>query len=312
MTGMSAAIGDYLSVRRALGHKMQLAERLLGQFGTYCEQVGATQVTIKVAVAWATLPAGGSAGWWAQRLGVVRSFAAWLQTQDPSAQVPPADILAGRFGRADPYPYSEADIAAMMAAARDLSLPLQRHTYECLIGLLGVTGMRIGEAIRLDREDVDAARGSLRVVNSKFGRSRQIPLHPSVVQALRRYEGHRDRLCPAPQCESFFLSTVGTRLRYSVVHPTFKKLARQAGLQARSERCRPRIHDLRHSFAVRALADCYAAGGDVQALLPLLSTYLGHVDPKSTYWYLSAAPELLSLAGRRLETAFEYGVVDAQ
>jgi len=312
MTGMSAAIGDYLSVRRALGHKMQLAERLLGQFGTYCEQVGATQVTIQVAVAWATLPAGASAGWWAQRLGVVRSFAAWLQTQDPCTQVPPADILPGRFSRADPYLYSEADIAAMMAAARDLSFPLQRHTYESLIGLLGVTGMRIGEAIRLDREDVDAARGVLRVVNSKFGRSRQIPLHPSVVEALRRYEDHRDQLCPAPQCESFFLSTVGTRLRYSVVHPTFQKLAGRAGLQARSQRCRPRIHDLRHSFAVRALADCYAAGGDVQAVLPLLSTHLGHVDPKSTYWYLSAAPELLSLAGRRLETAFEYGVEDDQ
>ncbi|PZS26198.1 MAG: integrase [Pseudonocardiales bacterium] len=312
MTGMSAAIDDYLSVRRALGHKMQLAERLLGQFSSYCEQVGAMQVTIEIAIAWAMLPAEASAGWWAQRLGVVRGFATWLQTQDPCTQVPPADILPGRFGRADPYLYSEADIAAMMAAARNLSVPLQRHTYETLIGLLGVTGMRISEAIRLDRDDVDAARGVLRVVNSKFGKSRQIPLHPSVLEALRRYEDRRNQLCPAPRCGNFFLSTVGTALRYSVVHPTFKKLAGRAGLQPRSQRCRPRIHDLRHSFAVRVLVDCYATDGDVQAVLPLLSTYLGHVDPKSTYWYLSAAPELLSLVSRRLETAFDYDAEDDQ
>ena len=305
MTALSSAIADYLTVRRTLGHKMELADRLLGQFATYCEQAGVTRITSDVAVAWAILPVGASAGWWAQRLGVVRGFAAWLQTRDPDTEVPPADLLTGRAGRVVPYLYSDADIAAMMNAARGLAFPLQRHTYETLVGLLAVTGMRIGEAIRLDRGDVCPDAGIVRVTDSKFGKSREVPLHPSALDALRRYGQHRDRLCPTPVVESFFVSIRGTRLNYSVIHPTFAKLARQAGLQHRSPRCRPRIHDVRHSFAVRALVDCYAAGGDTQALLPLLSTFMGHADPKSTYWYLSAAPELMNLAGRRLEDAFE-------
>jgi integrase/recombinase XerD len=312
MSELSTAVDDYIALRRALGHKMELAARLLAQFAAYCEQADATHVTTDLAVAWASLPAGASAGWKAQRLGVVRGFAAWLQTQDDRTQVPPADILPGRFDRAVPYLYSEDDIAALMAATADLPLPLQRHTYRTLIGLLSVTGMRIGEAIRLARDDVHAARGVVRVVNSKFGKSREIPLHPSVIEALRRYAQQRDRLCPAPSCDSFFVSTRGTRLRYSVVATTFRKLTQQAGLHPRSPRCRPRIHCLRHSFAVRALADCYAAGGEVQELLPLLSTWLGHVDPTSTYWYLSAAPELLGHAGHLMETAFEHDTEDAR
>ena len=243
MTDLSSAIADYLKVRRVLGHKMELAERLLGQFCIYYEQDGATHITTDLAVAWATLPVDASAGWWAQRLGVVRGFAAWLQT--------------------------------------------------------------LGEVIRLDRGDVCADAGLVRVINTKFGKSREVPLHPSSVEALVGYEQQRDRLCPVPVDNSFFVSTPGTRLRYSVIQPTFKKLAGQAGLQPRSPRCRPRIHDVRHSVAVRALVDCYATGGDALTLLPLLSTFMGHTDPKSTYWYLSAAPELMALTSRRLEDAFE-------
>jgi site-specific recombinase XerD len=164
--------------------------------------------------------------------------------------------------------------------------------------------------IRLARDDVHAANGVVRVVNSKFGKSREIPLHPSVIEALRCYAQQRDRLCPTPTCDNFFVSTKGTRLRYNVIATTFRKLTQRAGLHPRSPRCRPRIHCLRHSFAVRALAECYATGGDVQALLPLLSTWLGHVDPASTYWYLSAAPELLDHVGHLLETAFEHGTED--
>jgi integrase/recombinase XerD len=310
MIELSTAVDDYIALRCALGHKMELAARLLTQFAVYCEQADATHVTTELAVAWASLPAGASAGWKAQRLGVVRGFAVWLHTQDARTQVPPADILPGRFDRVVPFLYTEGDITALMAATAELPLPLQRHTYRTLIGLLSVTGMRIGEAIHLARVDVHAVNGVVRVVNSKFGKSREIPLHPSVIEALRCYTQQRDRLCPAPTCDSFFVSTQGTRLRYNVVATTFRKLTQQAGLHPRSPRCRPRIHCLRHSFAVRALADCYATGGDVQALLPLLSTWLGHVDPTSTYWYLSAAPELLGHAGRLMETTFEHGTED--
>jgi integrase/recombinase XerD len=312
MSELSATIDEYLALRRALGFKMELAARLLAQFARYCEQVGATRVTVEVAVGWATAPAGGSPGWWAQRLGIVRGFAAWAQTHDPDIEVPPADLVPGRAGRVVPYLYSDADIVALMAATDHLPLPLQRHTYQTLIGLLSITGVRIGEAIRLGRDDVRADRAVLRVVNSKFEKSREIPLHPSSIQALRHYAEHRDQWFPAPPCDRFFLSTKGTPLRYSVVQPTFAGLTRRAGLQPRSPRCKPRLHDIRHTMAIRALVDRYTTGGDVHAVLPLLATWMGHADPSSTYWYLSASPELLSLANRLLEATFEHETGDAQ
>ena len=312
MSDLSAAIEEYLALRRALGFKMELAARLLTQFARYCEQVGATRVTTEVAVAWATAPVGSSSGWWAQRIGIVRGLAAWAQTQDPDTEVPPADVVAGRAGRVVPYLYSDADITALMIATDDLPLSLQRHTYRTLIGLLSVTGLRIGEAIRLGRDDVQADRGVVRVVNSKFGKSREVPLHVTTIEALRRYADHRDQWFPAWQCDRFFLSTKGTPLRYSVIQPAFARLTRQAGLQPRSPRCKPRLHDIRHTMAIRALVDCYDAGGDVHGLVPLLATWLGHADPRSTYWYLSASPELLSQASRLLEAAFEPETREAQ
>ena len=161
--------------------------------------------------------------------------------------------------------------------------------------------MRVGEAIRLDRGDVSWDDGQLRVERSKFNKSRNIVLHPSSLQALRVYADRRDELCPRPKSPSFFLSSAGTRLLYRNVCSLFGKMVRRAGLQPRSERCRPSLHNLRHSFAVRTVVDWYRAGVDVEVRLPLLSTYMEHVDPKSTYWYLSAAPELLTLAVRRLD-----------
>jgi integrase len=308
MTELRGAVQDYLKVRRALGHKLERAELLLDQFVTYCEQVGATRVTIEVAVAWATLPAGGSPGWWGQRLSVVRCFAAWLQTLEPDTEVPPTDICSARTGRAVPYLYTDGEVAAIMAAAAGLRWPLGRHTYHALVGLIAVTGLRVGEAIRLDRGDVELDAGVVRVWQSKFGKSREVLLHPSAVEALAVYARDRDRLCPTPRCDAFFLSSAGARLIYCNVWSTFSKLARTAGLSPRSPRCRPRIHDLRHSFACATLVDWHRTGADVQTLLPLLSTWMGHVDPKSTYWYLSASPELLGIAARRLEDTFEGGV----
>jgi len=178
---------------------------------------------------------------------------------------------------------------------------LRVATYRTLIGLLAVTGLRVGEAIRLDRCDLDLTHELLVVRDSKFGKSREVPLHPSTVRALRDYRRLRDRLQPTPSTPALFISPARTRLIYCNVHATFRQLRRRAGLQPRSASCRPRIHDLRHTFAIRTLLDGYQTDGDVQPRLALLSTYLGHVNPDSTYWYLSAAPELLALAGQRLE-----------
>jgi len=173
---------------------------------------------------------------------------------------------------------------------------------ETLIGLLAVTGMRIGEVIRLDLTDLDWADGLLTVRSSKFGKSREVPLHPSAVTALRSYSDHRRRMGSRVRTTAFFVSTFGERLNYSSVHRTFHRLVRQLGLQSQSPRHSPRLHDLRHTFAVRTLLDWYRHGADVGQRLHLLSTYLGHVDPSATYWYLSAAPELMALAAERLES----------
>jgi len=305
MIALRPALKDYLTMRRALGYKLRRTEKLLAQFIGFVEGSASGRVTIDVALAWATLPTQGAMNWWAGRLTVVRGFATYLHTLDPTTEVPPPDLLPLRSHRAVPYLYSDDNIVALMAATEILRSQLRVLTYRTLIALLAVTGMRIGEAIRLDRHDLDFEAGVLMVRFSKFGKSRALPLHASTLDALHAYLRQRDQLHPRAMAPSLFISTAGTRLLYCGVHWTFLRLVRRAGLQARSTACRPRLHDLRHSFAVRTLIDAYRADADVGARLPLLSTYLGHVHPANTYWYLSAAPELLALAGTRLERSLE-------
>jgi len=304
MSDLRAALDDYLAIRRALGFKLTRAGLLLADFVSHQEASGTDTITIDAALAWATLPPNGASEWWAQRLSVVRSFARHLHAIDPAHEVPPTDLLPGRSHRATPYLYSDADIAALMAAAREFRSPLRAATFETLVGLLAVSGLRIGEALRLDRDDVDLVHGVLAIRLSKFGKSREVPLHATTVEALAAYARERDRLCLRPVGPAFFVSTTGTRLLYCNAHLGWLDLVRRAGLQPRSATCRPRPHDLRHSFAVTTLLGWYRDGVDVAARMPMLSTYLGHVHPANTYWYLSAAPELLNLVVVRLEATF--------
>jgi integrase/recombinase XerD len=302
MSTMRQAAEDYIALRRAMGFKLEKPGRLVLQFADHLDRLGTRQVTIETALAWARQPAHADPSWWAYRLSAVRGFAAYLRPRLPGIEVPPADLLPLHTKRATPFMYSVEDVAAMMTAARRLHTPLVAATYETLIGLLAVTGLRVGEAINLDRADLDITAGML-TVHGKFGKSRQIPLHPSTAQQLGAYACRRDEILPTPKATTFFLSTAGTRLSDCRVESTFRALVRAAGLQRRSARCRPRLHDLRHSFAVNTVLDWYRHGDDVQAKMPLLSTYLGHVDPSATYWYLSTAPELMALACARLERA---------
>lgn len=301
MTGLLREhLADYLTLRRALGYRLQRPEKLLNQFLDHLEHRGETVITVAGALTWAQLPAGGSSNWGAYRLCVVRCFTTYLHAIDPVHEVPPTGLLPQRPIRATPYLYSDAEIAELIAAAVTLRTPLRRATTATLIGLLAVTGMRIGEAISLDRRDVDLAEGRLTIRFGKFGKTRELALHPSTIDALRAYRQLRDRSALA-EPSAFFVSAAGTRLIYCNIHNTFHRLVTQIGLVSRSPACRPRIHDLRHTFAVRTMLDAYAAGEDGQARLTLLSTWLGHVNPRHTYWYLSAAPELMALAGQRLE-----------
>jgi integrase len=301
MTQLRHALADYLSLRRSLGYKLRRPEKLLHQFLDFLEAAGAQTITTEHALAWACQPENGGANWWAHRLSVVRVFANYLHAVDATAEVPPRDLLPCGPHRASPYLYAEEEIAALIEAASMLRSPLRVATYQTLIGLLAVTGMRVGEAIALDRRDFDAGHGILVIRHAKFNKTRELPLHPTTVAALRRYLARRDHQRSAARTPALFISTAGTRLLYCNVQWTFQRLVRQAGLVPRTTWCRPRIHDLRHAFAVSTLLDAYRDGSDTHQRLTLLSTYLGHVDPAASYWYLSAAPELLAKAAEHLD-----------
>lgn len=301
MSSIRQALADYLAVRRALGYKLKRTEKLLHQFLTYVESLGEHHLRVETMLAWATLPKRSDSIWPSYRLCAVRGFARHLHAIDPATEVPSVDLLPSRQCRATPYLYSDDDMTALMAATATLRAPHRVVTYRTLIGLLAVTGMRVGEGLALDRSDIDAKHGVLTIRKSKFGKSRELPLHSSVVDALTQYVGRHDRPLSLTSNPAVFVSTAGTRLLYCNVQWTFQQLVRRAGLKARSAACRPRLHDLRHSFVVCTVLDWYRQGHDTTARLPLLSTYLGHVDPSGTYWYLSAAPELLEMAGHRLQ-----------
>ncbi len=303
MTTLRQSLDDYLALRRSVGYKLEDAARILASFVAFAERASAGSITTELALSWAARPQQASPIWLAHRLSAVRGFARYLHALDPATEIPPADLLAAPgYQPAPPYLYSDADVAALLAAARRLTPPLQAATFQTLLGLLVVTGMRIGEAMRLDRDDIDWEEKVLVVHGSKFGRSRELVCHDSTIEALTAYSTRRDQLCPRPASASVFVSQRGRRLAHHSIYATFHQLAGEAGLRQRPGGRPPRVHDLRHTFAVGTLLRWYRGGEDVQARLPLLSAYLGHIRPSSTFWYLTACPELLALAAERLES----------
>ena len=245
---------------------------------------------------------------WARRLSFVRLFARYRSATDPRTQIPPDGLLPYRPKRAQPYLYSAKEIKNLLDAA--LSLPaqggLRPWTYHCLFGLLTVTGMRIGEARNLDIQDVDLRTGVLTIRNTKFRKSRLIPIHESTSHVLEDYIERRNRLWDARPVSSYlFVSNWGNRLDGGEIHRTFYALSRQIGLRGQNDSRGPRLHDLRHRFAVMTLLYWYRSSEDVERRLPYLSAYLGHVHVSNTFWYLSAWPELMREAMSRLERCWE-------
>lgn len=299
MSHLQVQLNDYVAMRRATGFKFVQAARLLSNFVDHLERHGSDVVTSTAAISWASA-AGGHPNWWARRLSLVGGFARYLRDREPGHEVPPPGLFPTRPSRATPYLYTDEDIGRLMEAARSLRTSWGR-TMETLIGLLAVTGMRVGEAIRLDLTDIDWEGGLLVVRSTKFGKSREVALHATAVAALRSYGDERLRLGPRLRTSAFLVSTRGDRLAYNSVQKTFHRLVVRLGFPRPTERYGPRLHDLRHTFVVRTIVDWYRGGVDVAQRLHRLSTYLGHFDPSSTYWYLSAAPELLALAAERLE-----------
>jgi integrase/recombinase XerD len=301
MSALGEHAEQYLRARRALGVKLERHGRLLPQLIAYLEAAGASTVTRELAISWARLPASAHPRHWAARLSIARGFAAYLHTIDPEAEIPPAGVFAVRYQRPTPYLWTGRDISRLLDAARELRPPLKAASYEALFGLLTVTGMRLGEAIALEPGDVDLEGGviTIRAQAAKLERARIVPLHPTTVRALERYAKTRARLCPRPSANTFLLSSTGTSLDRSQVAKTLRKLTTALGL--RTNTIHPTAHHLRHSFAVSTLIDWQRSGVHIDEHIAVLSTYLGHVSPAETYWYLTATPELMNSASQRLQ-----------
>jgi integrase/recombinase XerD len=301
MSALADAARDYLRLRNRLGHELAEHHRELPRFVAVLDAADLPTVTVAAALSWAQEPGVDPASSVAaRRMTIARGFARYMAGIDARTEVPPPGLIAGPQRWRPPFIYSPDDIAALLTQARGLRLPMPAATHETLIGLLATTGMRVGEALRLDRGHIDWTRAVLAIRESKFGKSRRVPVLESTLAALDRYARIRDEFCTRAASSTFFVSMTGTRVLYPNIRQTFRRLCDGAGIGADAA-SPPRMHDLRHSFAVNTLLDWYRSGADVEAKLPTLSTYLGHRDPRSTYWYLSAAPELLALAAQRLE-----------
>ena len=312
MTALAEALREYVALRRALGAEFTTDAATLRRFVEFAGREGVDVITTDIALRWATAPGRASARTRASRLGVVRRFAAWLSATDPRTEVPPKGLLPARLMRKPPYIYTDEEIVDIVEAASRLVSPtgLRALTFSTLFGLLSVTGLRISEALGLDRADVDLRGGLLTVRRAKSGRSRFVPLHDSTCIALRRYTRRRDRLLPRGAEIAFFVNERGTRVIASNAEQTFAVVSRSIGLRPPAKKWDdrgrgPRLHDMRHSLAVRTLLRWYREGKDVQRELPKLTTYLGHAHVADTYWYFEAVPELLQLAAERSATVRE-------
>lgn len=304
MSALGRHAEEYLRLRHGLGHDLGDAVRLLPRFVAYLGSIGAPTITVQHALTWVQRPDADPASTvWARRMTVARGFARHMSGIDPATQIPPLGLVTYQPRRRPPFIYSTTDVQALMAAVPTIiPTELRAATFQTLIGLLAATGLRVGEAIRLERADIDWADGVLVIRGSKFNKSREVPVDSTTVSALADYASIRDRRVPRPSSPTFFVSQKGTPVIYTVFGEKFREFVTESQVGAGSS-TRPRIHDLRHSFAVQTLVRWYQNGDDVAALLPRLSTYLGHLEPAYTYWYLSAAPELLALAAARLEPA---------
>lgn len=297
---------DYLALRRGLGFKLYRHAIYLEEFLAFMRGKRVRRITTQLALRFATGAARCGPKTRADRLSVVRGFARYRQETDRRTEVPPPGLLPTRRQRAKPYLYSDEEVRRLLKAAlaRPSLVSLQPWTFHCLFGLLAVTGMRVSEALKLQVSQIDWANGVLTVDKSKFGKTRLLPLHPSTVTILANYAKRRQRYLTVhrrPPTNSFFVSGQGRPVHKAYLDRMFWSLSREIGLRAQGASHGPRMHDLRHRFAVETLVRWYRRGETVDRRLPVLSTYLGHADIADTYWYLSCTPELMAAAGTRLE-----------
>lgn len=293
---------EYLTFRRQLGSKLEQEGHLLRSFGRYADESGHQgPITAELGLRWVRLPKNAAQNYLAQRLLVVQRLARYRAIEDPQTEVPVDDRL--KLRRVQPHIYTNRQIRDLLTAAAALSPTggLRPQSYYALFGLLASTGMRVSEAIRLQREEVDLQTGVLRVTNSKFSKSRLVPIHPSTLKILRRYAAFRDRYHSSGNVTAFLLSESGAPLCYDTVNKNFRQICNRLGWKGSQGVRAPRIHDLRHTFACHRLLQWYREGVDVEHAILSLSTYLGHSTVACTYWYLTGIPELLAIGATRFQ-----------
>jgi len=307
MKSLTQGISDYLNMRRGLGFKLTNYETDLNSFARFMRERGQTVITISSALEWARATSSSRKAQWARRLGHVRGFARYWHAIDPRTEIPAWELMPYRSRHARPYLYSEAEISSLLNAA--LRLPpvgsLRCWTYYTMYGLLICTKIRVTEATGMETQDVDLHQWLLTIRKTKFGKSRLVPIADSTVKVLSDYAQRRDRFLAGRKAVRFFVSLRGTPVRKCNLEPTFAQLSREVGVRGQSDRYGPRLHDFRHRFAIHTLVRSYHNEKNVERVLPVLSTFLGHVGIESTYWYLNACPELLGAAAERLEQRWE-------
>ena len=305
MTTLTVHLDNYLLLRRQLGYKLKLTAILLRNYVRYMKENRVAFITTKTALRWASLPDNIKQKQRAVRLGAVRRFAEYLSAIDPRTEIPAQKLLPFQRHRPTPYLYKDEEVVKLIKAAGQMpgQHPLKCATYTTLFGLLAVTGMRVGEAIALDFKNVNLDQCLLTLQKAKGNKTRLVPLHPSTARALSQYAEVRGEHFPQSPNSSVFITDKGTRLPYSTVNGWFLRLSRRIGLRNLGDVHGARLYDLRHRFAIQTLLNWYRSDVDVGVHLPELATYLGHVHVNDTYWYLSAAPELLQLAALRWQRA---------
>ena len=306
MSALRKAMQQYLSLRRSLGFELINVGSILESFIAFAEREKASHVTTDLALRWVMLSTAKESATLAYRINTLRRFAIWRSAADMHTEVPPKNLMPYRYHRKPPYIYSDEEIEKLVGTARNLPSPkkLRGPTYATLFGLIASTGMRISEAVSLDRQDVDLEESVLSIRKSKFRKSRLVPVHVTTRDALSDYAENRDRILPKLQSVAFFVSERGTRVTHWAVRDNFAVVSRQIGIRKKIKGkrvgCGPRLHDMRHRFAAQTLVDWYRAGINVEREIHKLSTYLGHAHVNDTYWYLEAVPELLELATQKL------------
>lgn len=304
MINLSKLLEEYLTLRHQLGFELHNAEHVLKNFVFYMKQKKKRHITVKIALEFATRDPQCSLTWQSAKIGIVRDFAAYLYIYDAKTEIPSKDLLPNKYHRRRPYIFTDEEIIRLLESCLGLLMktPLKAQTYYAFFGLIAVTGMRISEALALSCNFVDLEQGIITIFESKFRKTRKIPIHLSTIKVLKEYSEFRDRQLKKKTSNFFFVNEQGLKLTRGVQN-TFKKACTLAGIHKKGN-FSPRIIDLRHTFAVKTLVNCYITGINADTVIPTLAMYLGHENPKNTYWYLTATPELMGLIIDRLKKQF--------